>query len=182
MMTLSEAKSQAHDAAKAHCVTEVGLTKETLTVPYRDIRGGVRENVIVSDENGVVDDPLPVGVAFVCRWGFLLDDLPEWIGGGFSVGEFLLRSDGILLRRGVSDSYSRNETTWHASSWSMFHRFAPGTGQGQARSWLTDLDYELGSPTPVAIDQSTAGPYPGMPEEARVQAEIEASARRKVQG
>ena len=128
---------------------------------------------------GVVSDPLPVGVELVYRWGFLLDDLPEWIGGGFSAGEFLLRSDGVLLRRGVSDSYSRNETTWHAGPWSIFHRFAPGTSQGQARAWLINLDCQLGGPTPVAIDQETAGPYPGMPEEARVHAEIEASTRRE---
>jgi hypothetical protein len=131
--------------------------------------------------NDVVDDPLPEGVERIYRWGFLLDNLPDWIGGGFSSGEFLLRSDGVLLRRSVNDSYSRNQTTWHAGPWSVFHRFAPGTGQGQARSWLLDLDYELGGPTPVAIDQSTAGPYRGMPDEARVQAEIEASARREVQ-
>jgi len=36
----------------------------------------------------------PVGVESVHRWSFLLDNLPEWIGGGFSTGEFLLRSDG----------------------------------------------------------------------------------------
>jgi len=135
----------------------------------------------MSDLNNVVVDPLPDGVELVYRWGFLLDDLPEWIGGGFSAGEFLLRSDGVLLRRGVSDSYSRNATTWHAGPWSVFHRFAPGTGQGQARSWLMDLDYELGRPTPVATDKDTAGPYPGMPEEARVHAENEASARREQQ-
>jgi hypothetical protein len=132
----------------------------------------------VSDVNIVVGDPVPQGVELVYRWGFLLDNLPEWIGGGFSAGEFLLRSDGVLLRRGVSDSYSRNETTWHAGPWSVFHRFAPGTGQGEARSWLVNLDYELGGPTPVEIDQEVAGPYPGMPEEARVHAEIEASTPR----
>lgn len=120
---------------------------------------------------------LQSGVHVIYRWGFFLDDLPDWIGGGFSSGEFLLRSDGILLRRSVSDSYSRNQTTWHAGPWSVFHRFAPRTGQGQARSWLPSLEYELGSPTPVAIDQDAAGPYPGLPEEARVHAEIEASAR-----
>jgi hypothetical protein len=131
--------------------------------------------------NDLVDDPLPEGVERIYRWGFLLDNLPDWIGGGFSAGEFLLRSDGVLLRRSVSDSFSRNQTTWHAGPWSVFHRFAPGTGQGQARSWLLDLDYELGSPTPVAIDRSTSGPYRGMPEEARAQAEIDALDRGEVQ-
>ena len=43
---------------------------------------------------------------------------------------------------------------------------------------LVNLDYELGGPTPVEIDQEVAGPYPGMPEEARVHAEIEASTPR----
>jgi len=106
----------------------------------------------------------PVGVEPVHRWRFLLDNLPEWIGGGFSAGEFLLRSDGALLRRSVISSHSRGETTWRAGPWSEFHRFPAGCEQGQARAWLTDRGYDLGDPSPVAVDKSVAGPFPGLPD------------------
>jgi hypothetical protein len=107
---------------------------------------------------------LPVGVELVHRWRFLLDNLPEWIGGGFSAGEFLLRSDGVLLRRSVRSEYSRGHTTWRAGPWSEFHRFPAGTGQGQARGWLIDRGYDLGDPSPVPVLEDVAGPYPGLPE------------------
>jgi len=70
------------------------------------------------------------------------------------------------MRRGVIDEYSRGLTTWRAGPWSEFHRFPPGTGHGQAQAWLLERDYDLGDPSPVGIDQSIAGPYPGLPEEA----------------
>ena len=133
----------------------------------------------VSDINSVVGDPLPKGVELVYRWGFLADNLPESIGGGFSSGEFLLRSDGLLLRRSVRDSYSHRATTWHAGPWSVFQRFAPGTDQVQVWWWLRGRHYELRGPTPVAVDQDKAGPYPGLPEEARIHAQVEASPSRE---
>lgn len=141
----------------------------------RDGGGGLLDE-IGRNMNRPVGDPLPDGVESVERWGFVLDNLPEAIGGGFSAGEFLLRSDGLLLRRSVSSSYSGNETTWHADPWTVFHRFVPGTKGGRARSWLIDLQYELGDPTPVPITQHTAGPYPGMPK-ARVLGASEARAK-----
>lgn len=106
---------------------------------------------------------LPVGVDLVYRWQFLLDNLPEWIGGGFSVGEFLLRSDGVLLRRSVTSSFSHGQTTWRAGQWSEFHRFTPVTGRPEAEAWLVALGYELGDPSPVPVDSDVAGPYPGIP-------------------
>lgn len=107
---------------------------------------------------------LPIGVELVHRWRFLLDNLPDWIGGGFSAGEFLLRSDGVLLRRSVGSSFSRGQTTWRAGPWSDFHRFPAGTTHGQAQAWLVGHGYDLGDPSPVAVDKSVAGPYPGLPE------------------
>jgi len=107
---------------------------------------------------------LPAGVELVHRWRYLLDNLPEWIGGGFSAGEFLLRSDGVLLRRSVTSEYFRGQTTWRARPWSEFHRFPAGTGQSQARAWLIDRGYDLGDPSPVPINEGVAGPYPGLPE------------------
>ena len=107
---------------------------------------------------------LPVGVELVHRWRFLLDNLPEWIGGGFSAGEFLLRTDGVLLRRSVGSSFSQDQTTWRAGPWSDFHRFPAGTTYGQAQAWLVARGYDLGDPSPVAVHKSVAGPYPGLPE------------------
>lgn len=108
----------------------------------------------MKDRFKVVDDPVPEGTNVVERWGFFLDDLPEWIGGGFSTGEFLLRSDGVLLRRGVLGGDARDETTWRAGPWTEFHRFPAGAHEGQARVWLEQLDYQLGSPSPLPIDAS----------------------------
>lgn len=99
---------------------------------------------------------LPDGTELVYRWGYLLDDLPEEIGGGFVTGEFLLRSDGVLLKRGVIDLLSRDGMTWSAGPWSIFHRFPPGTGQGQAREWLRAKRYRLARPSPVGIDETSA--------------------------
>jgi len=107
---------------------------------------------------------LPAGVALVHRWSYLLDNLPEEIGGGFSAGEFLLRSDGVLLRRSVTSEYFRGRTTWRARPWSEFHRFPAGTGQSQARAWLIERGYDLGDPSPVAVNEDVAGPFPGMPD------------------
>jgi len=110
---------------------------------------------------------LPAGVELVQRWRFLLDNLPEWIGGGFSTGEFLLRSDGVLLRRSVASEHARGQTTWRAGLWSEFHRFSAGTGQDQAETWLIDRGYDLGDPSPVAVNEDAAGPFPGLPEHFR---------------
>lgn len=107
---------------------------------------------------------LPAGVELVHRWGYLLDNLPEEIGGGLSAGEFLLRSDGVLLRRSVTSEFFQGQTTWRARPWSEFHRFPAGTGRSQARAWLIGHGYDLGNPSPVAINEDVAGPYPGLPE------------------
>ena len=115
-------------------------------------------------------DVLPAGVELVHRWGYVLDNLPESIGGGFSRGEFLLRSDGALLQRSVTDEWWQGQTTWRAGKWSELHRFPAGTGESPARAWLVGHGYDLGEPSPVAVDEVTAGPYPGLPEEARLHA------------
>jgi hypothetical protein len=107
---------------------------------------------------------LPVGVELVQRWRYVLDNLPESIGGGLSAGEFLLRSDGALLRRSVTSETSGGQTTWRARPWSEFYRFPAGTGQSQAQTWLIGHGYDLGTPSPVEVDKDFAGPYPGVPE------------------
>lgn len=66
----------------------------------------------------------------------MLDDLPEWIGGGFSAGEFLLRSDGVLLRRTVISEHSEAKRPGGRAYGREFHRFTAGTSHGQARAWL----------------------------------------------
>ena len=113
---------------------------------------------------------LPAGTRLVYQWGYLLDDLPEEIGGGFVSGEFILRSDGALLERGVTDSYSKGATTWEAGPWTVYQQFPPGTSEGQVRAWLRAKHYQLGGPTPVPVDQDSSGPFPGLPEKAVIQA------------
>lgn len=102
--------------------------------------------------------------------GYVLDDLPEEIGGGFASGEFLLRSDGALFERGVTDSYSKGATTWEAGPWRIHRQFPPGTREGQVRQWFRARHYQLGGPTPVPIGLDSAGPFPGLLERAIVQA------------
>ena len=56
-----------------------------------------------------VSDPL-AGAGLVARWGLVYDE-PEERGGGYVAGEFLLRSDGVLLRlvvrlQGIQDPTS----------------------------------------------------------------------------
>ena len=110
---------------------------------------------------------VPEGTRVVYHWGYLLDDLPEEVGGGFVTGEFLLRSDGALLQRAVWDSYSKGATTWEAGEWTVYKQFPPGTGQGQVQPMLRGKGYQLGRPTPVPVDQDFERPLPGSAGESR---------------
>ncbi len=65
---------------------------------------GVSAAARMSEDRDFGGVPLPEGVTQIGRWSFILDDLPDWIGGGYFTGEFFLRSDGVLLTRGVTHS------------------------------------------------------------------------------
>jgi hypothetical protein len=66
-------------------------------------------------EDPSAGDPL-AAAGLVARWRFTYDE-PEERGGGHVAGEFLLRSDGVLLRR-YGYSYSNKDGyTWQFSRW-----------------------------------------------------------------
>lgn len=68
-------------------------------------------------EDPDADDPL-AAVGSVARWRFVHDE-PEERGGGSVAGEFLLRSDGVLLRRYGYSYTNLDGYTWQFSDWKV---------------------------------------------------------------
>lgn len=105
------------------------------------------------------------GAGLVAHWGFVYD-MDEDAGGGFVSGEFLLRSDGVLLRRYGSNSYSKGYTSWRYGAWEPVSWWTGETELSAAIRLLKRHGYDLHRPSPVPIDKQTAGPYPGSPDRA----------------
>ena len=109
------------------------------------------------------NDPLEGGRFSALRhWGFVWDYNDDEIGG-FASGEFLLRSDGVLLRRYGYSIGSGDETRWKFMSWKVKDPGA-GTEVSKVSAKLRGEGYDLYKPGPVPIDESTAGPFPGLPD------------------
>ncbi|MQA13422.1 MAG: hypothetical protein GEV09_04385 [Pseudonocardiaceae bacterium] len=56
------------------------------------------------------------GAEVVAHWGFVYDYDTDR-GGGFVSGQFLLRSDGVLLWRMGGSSYHDGMSTWSFRAW-----------------------------------------------------------------
>ena len=98
----------------------------------------------MADDDEPLREAVPQGVSIVGHWGYLLDNLPDEMGGGYFAGEFLLRSDGVLLWRPVSDTVSGNIQRYKAlGPWKVFHRFGPDAGEAAVKAWLRSRNYEL---------------------------------------
>ncbi len=108
-----------------------------------------------------------VGVSVLERWTFLVDNLPEDIGGGYFTGEFLLCSNGIVLTRTVSNSSTRDETRWRAGDWKVMPTHPRYSSPASAAAGFKSRGYELFPSSPVAIDAREAGPFPGPPSPSR---------------
>lgn len=81
----------------------------------------------------VADPPLPDGTGERRRWDYLLDDIPEELGGGFAAGNFLLRDDGVLLCR-------------HGAHWYVDSRHDPATTDAAIADALRARGYALYEP------------------------------------
>ncbi|MPZ64135.1 MAG: hypothetical protein GEU83_00940 [Pseudonocardiaceae bacterium] len=103
-------------------------------------------------------DPLD-GAELVAHWAFVYD-CDEDRGGGFVSGQFLLRSDGVLLwRMGVS-SYHDGMSTWSFRHWKPFPGWEGETDPDRALRAIKSMGYGLHEPGPTPIDADTAGPFP----------------------
>jgi hypothetical protein len=107
-------------------------------------------------------DPL-AAAGLVARWGFVYDE-PEERGGGYVSGEFLLRSDGVLLRRYGTSYTNKDGSTWRFSPWKVVSWWRGTADPEQAIRTLKRQGYGLHQPSPVPIDEETAGPFPDLPD------------------
>jgi hypothetical protein len=116
-------------------------------------------------EDPSAGDPL-AAAGLVARWRFAYDE-PEERGGGHVAGEFLLRSDGVLLRR-YGYSYSNKDGyTWQFSRWKVVNSWSGTADPKRAIRALKRQGYDLYQPSPVPIDEETVGPFPGVPDLAK---------------
>jgi hypothetical protein len=109
-----------------------------------------------------VSEPL-AGAELVARWGFVYDE-PEERGGGYVAGEFLLRSDGMLLRRYGSSYTNKDGHRWQFSGWKVVSWWEGTADPELAIRELKRQGYDLNQPSPVPIDQGAAGSFLGVPD------------------
>ncbi|HEU4866125.1 MAG TPA: hypothetical protein VFV09_00215 [Actinomycetota bacterium] len=111
------------------------------------------------------DDPLEGGRFSVLRhWGFVWDYNDDEIGG-FASGEFLLRSDGVLLKRMGYSIGAGDNLRWKFMGWEVRDAGA-GTEVAKVSAKLKGEGYGLFKPSPVPITERTGGPFPGVPDRA----------------
>lgn len=110
-----------------------------------------------------IEDPLDGGrFSELRRWGFVWDYNDDEIGG-FASGEFLLRSDGVLLKRMGYTIGSGDDMRWKFMEWEIRDAEA-GTHVAKVSKKLMGEGYGLYKPSPVPINENTGGPYPGVPD------------------
>jgi hypothetical protein len=101
--------------------------------------------------SGDVIDPIEPGTRVIFHRGYHLE-LEEDYGGGFSQGEFLLRSDGVLFNRSVT----RSVGPWPDGPKSPWRRDETWEGVPDARAlseWLSRRGHEIdGSVFPIVAD------------------------------
>jgi hypothetical protein len=109
------------------------------------------------------DDPLEGGRLSVLRhWGFVWDYNDDEVGG-FASGEFLLRSDGVLLKRMGYSIGAGDHMRWKFMGWEIRDAEA-GTEVAKVSAKLLGEGYGLYKPSPVPITESNGGPFPGHPD------------------
>jgi len=102
-----------------------------------------------------MSEDLLTGGEPVARWSFCYD-YPEADGGGFVTGEFLLRADGVMLRR-MSQSLTRADTTtWQYGDWATVPGWPGETDPDRAARLLREWGYDLAPPGPARPDEQTA--------------------------
>lgn len=98
-----------------------------------------------------IDDPLEGGRLTVIRhWGFVWDYNDDEVGG-FASGEFLLRSDGVLLKRIGYSIGAGNDLRWSHGSQGRRSGDRGGEGVGQVdRGGIRPLQAEARCRSPKA--------------------------------
>lgn len=119
----------------------------------------------MSEASDLDQDPLD-GAGIAGHWEYAYD-IDSEDGGGFSSGEFLLRTDGQLLRRAGGSIYGDDGTRWRFDPWEPAGVWPDGIDPQEVIDTLKGRGYSLSQPSPVPYDQRTAGPFPGPPEPAR---------------
>ena len=111
-----------------------------------------------------LEEPLVGGHTVVRHWGFVWDYNDDDGPGGFVSGQFLLRSDGALLRRYGGSRWNPRQggTRWEYRPWEVIDGEA-GTDVATVARKLQGQGYDLTKPGPGAIDRRTSGPFPGAP-------------------
>jgi hypothetical protein len=105
----------------------------------------------------------PVHPDVAARWTYLFDNIADEFGGGFVTGEFLLLTDGRLFRRAAWSLSSNHSTRWEAGPWEIDEAWLPSADVSALFEHLTARGYDLYPPTPIPVDATSAGPFPGYP-------------------
>ncbi|MEU5696495.1 hypothetical protein [Actinosynnema sp. NPDC020468] len=103
-------------------------------------------------------DVLPNGTEVVAHWEFVADTEHSWV-----TGQVLVRSDGVLLRRYGGSSSRDRRTTWEYHPWTPVPWWSGETDGTAALRALQAAGYDLTTPGPVPVYESTAGPFDGYP-------------------
>ena len=109
------------------------------------------------------DNPLTGDTVAVRRWAFVYDNDDDDFGGGFVSGEFLLRSDGVLLRRMGGSRTAAVGTTYHYGPWRVDGRWTDGVDATACAASLRGWRYGLYEPAPIGVSEREVGPFPGVP-------------------
>lgn len=134
-------------------------TRATATPPEFAIDEYLRARGAAGPDGPTGDNPLVGDMVTVQRWSFARDDER----GGVVSGEFLLRSDGILLRRMGGSRYGAEGTTYHYGPWTIESAWDGGAHARACAAWLKGRWYDLYEPNPIGVSERAAGPFPGMP-------------------
>ena len=95
----------------------------------------------------------------VAHWGWVYD-YDDDAGGGFASGEFLLRGDGVLLRRYVISRYREGQTTYQCRPWEPVVWWEGETDPAAALQLLKGHGYGLcRANVPVDADEAS---FPGL--------------------
>jgi hypothetical protein len=121
----------------------------------------------ITETEDTIEDPFQAGLTALRRWSWVFDWDEEY-GSGFTSGEFLLRSDGVLLRRSGGSSYDpgTNETTWMFTPWRIVKDWDGGIDACRVIRWLKGNHYDLAQPSPTPAN-SRRFKHSGKPERAR---------------
>ena len=104
----------------------------------------------------------------VGHWDFVYD----YDEGGYVCGQFLALSDRtVLIRMGGSSSKGDGKgnwsTTWRYGDWELYMHWNGEVNAAAVVQGLKNRGYGLTQPSPVAPDQTGAGPVDGIPDLAK---------------